>query len=476
MFKRLLAILLMTASLGAHAYSVSQNEILDANGEEVQLRGINWFGFETTNYTVHGLWARNLDDMIAQMQQLGFNAVRLPFCPTTLQGATPTSIDYSLNPDLTGLNSLQLLDLVIDKFDAAGMYILLDHHRPDCQAISELWYTSSYSQAQWISDLEFVANRYKDVPHVIGIDLKNEPHGAATWGTGDSATDWQMASATAAAAVLADAPDWLIFVEGVADQSYCSNSVPHFWGENLSAVTCVAPNIPLNRLVFAPHTYGPDVYVQSYMTDASFPSNLASVWEGSFGFLVGQGYALRLGEFGGKYGEGDSRDVAWQDALVDYLISKGINAGFYWDWNPNSGDTGGVLMDDWVSVREDKMALLERLWGTEGTDPGDGGDDGDDGDDGDGGDGSGGGTSGDVSYTQTVNAEWGTGYCKDVVVTNNGSSSVTWTVSIAIEGTLYTSWNVVAVGTSGTVDFSGVSWNQTIAPGQQASFGYCANR
>ena len=30
----------------------------------------------------------------------------------------------------------------------------------------------------------------------------------------------------------------------------------------------------------------------------------------------------------------------------------------YWSWNPNSGDTGGIALDDWYSVNETKMNIL----------------------------------------------------------------------------------------------------------------------
>lgn len=181
---------LMIVQQDAIAYSVSGRTIYNDAGAVVQLKGVNWFGFETTNYTVHGLWARNWKQMIQQMKDQGFNAVRLPFCPTTLRGVATSSIDYSLNPDLAGKNSLAVLDAVITELNRQGMYILLDHHRADCNSIAELWYTTNYSEAQWLADLRFVANRYRKAPRVIGIDLKNEPHGAATWGSRNNATDW----------------------------------------------------------------------------------------------------------------------------------------------------------------------------------------------------------------------------------------------------------------------------------------------
>ena len=202
---------------------------------------------------------------------------------------------------------------------------------------------------------------------MIGVDPKNEPHGAATWGTGNSATDWNKAVERAAAAVARVAPHWLIFVEGIQNNPLCSANNHPFWGENLEPLACTPLAIPVDRLVLSPHTYGPDVFGQPYFNDPTFPANMASIWDRHFGQFIGAGYAVILGEFGGKYGEGDPRDVRWHNALVDYLIGKGATSAFYWSWNPNSGDTGGILDDDWISVRNDKVALLKRLWaGTSG--------------------------------------------------------------------------------------------------------------
>ena len=132
---------------------------------------------------------------------------------------------------------------------------------------------------------------------------------------------------------------------------------------NLEPLACTPLNIPANRLLLAPHTYGPDVYVQPYFNASNFPSNMPAIWDQHFGQFVQAGYAVMLGEFGGKFGRGDARDVQWQNALVDYMVGKGMRSGFYWSWNPNSGDTGGILDDDWTTVRTDKVQLLQRLWG-----------------------------------------------------------------------------------------------------------------
>jgi aryl-phospho-beta-D-glucosidase BglC (GH1 family) len=108
-------------------YTASTGNVYQDN-LPIKLKGINWFGFETNDHVVHGLWARNWQSMIIQMKSLGFNAVRLPICPATLQGSSVSTINYSLNPDLNGLNSLQILDKILNELNAQGMYILLDHH------------------------------------------------------------------------------------------------------------------------------------------------------------------------------------------------------------------------------------------------------------------------------------------------------------------------------------------------------------
>ena len=67
------------AKAAAQGYwHTSGTQILDANNQPVRIAGINWFGFETTNYVVHGLWSRNYKDMLDQIARLGYNTLRLP--------------------------------------------------------------------------------------------------------------------------------------------------------------------------------------------------------------------------------------------------------------------------------------------------------------------------------------------------------------------------------------------------------------
>jgi endoglucanase len=454
----LLAALALALSAGAplHAHTVSGTQILNDNGQAIVLRGVNWFGFETFDNSVHGLWARNWRDMLTQIQNSGFNALRVPLCPAAFRGDGKPNFDATLNPDLVGLTSRQWLDVFLKEVDRRGMYILLDHHRPDCQAISELWYTSAYSEAQWLTDLEYLAQHFSGLTNLVGIDIKNEPHGNASWGTGNTATDWNLAAERAAARILAVNPRLLIFVEGIERNANCSSVGGHFWGGNLEPLSCKPLNIPRDKLVLSPHVYGPDVYNQSYFSASDFPANLPAIWDRHFGRYAGT-YPVVIGEFGGKYGHGgDPKDKIWQDALVTYMKQRGMTSSFYWTWNPNSGDTGGILQDDWKTVWQDKLTLLNRLWDGSTTPPP---------------------TTpppGQVTTTMTVTSSWNTGYCANVDVKNTGTAPVVWNVQLTVQGRVNNVWNAKWTQSGTALSASGVDYNSTVQANGTQSFGFCA--
>jgi endoglucanase len=331
------------------------NQILDANGSPVILTGISWFGLETENYAPHGLWARSLDSFLDQIVALGFNTIRLPYSNQLLEpGSQPNGINYDLNPDLVGLSGLEIMDRVIAGAGERGLKVILDRHRPDSHAQSELWYTPQYSEERWISDWVMLAERYAGDDTVIGVDLHNEPHGRATWGSDDPATDWRLAAERAGNAILSANPDLLIIVQGV--QEYQGDT--YWWGGNLMGAREHPGRLDLpGRLVYSPHTYGPGVYPQPWFSDPSFPDNMPEIWDRHWGFLNREGIApVVLGEFGGRSVKNDQEGI-WQRALVAYLQENQISY-VYWSLNPNSGDTGGILLDDWQSVDPAKEELL----------------------------------------------------------------------------------------------------------------------
>jgi endoglucanase len=333
------------------------NRILDSNGNPVIFTGINWFGLETESYAPHGLWARSLDSILDQIVDLGFNTIRLPYSNQLFDPASkPNSVNYEINPDLEGLSGLEIMDRIVSGAGERGLKIILDRHRPDSHAQSDLWYTSQYDEERWITDWVMLAERYAGDDTVIGVDLHNEPHGRATWGSDDQATDWRLAAERAGNAILEANPNLLIIVQGV--EQYQGDW--YWWGGNLLGAQeyPVRLEVPW-RLVYSTHVYGPGVYPQAWFSAPDFPANLAGIWDRHWGYLHKEDIApVIVGEFGGR-SVGDDHEGIWQRALVSYLRENNLSY-FYWTLNPNSGDTGGLLLDDWQSVDPEKEALLSQ--------------------------------------------------------------------------------------------------------------------
>ncbi|MDL4819512.1 cellulase family glycosylhydrolase [Actinomadura opuntiae] len=448
------------AAAGTGYWHTSGRQLLDADGQAVRMTGINWFGAETANYTPHGLWTRGYKDMLDQIKSLKYNTLRLPYSNQMLDpGSTPNSIDYAKNPDLSGLNGLQVLDKIIAYAGQIGLKVVLDQHRPDSGAQSALWYTDAYPESRWISDWTMLARHYAGNTTVIGADLHNEPHSPACWGCGDQAKDWRLAAERAGNAVLAANPDCLIIVEGI--DGY--NGDNYWWGGNLQGAAAypVRLNVP-NRLVYSAHDYATSVYPQPWFSDPSFPSNLAGIWDKDWGYLYKNNVApVLLGEFGTTLA--DPRDQTWLRTLLSYLGTGTGGISFtYWSWNPNSGDTGGILNDDWTTVNTTKQAYLDPyLLGA----------------------GSGGGTGtpppekASCKVAFTVQSAWDGGFNGQVTITDTGTAAVTgWKLAFAFPGAqkIAQGWSATWAQNGTDVTASNLDWNRTIGAGASVTIGFTA--
>jgi endoglucanase len=331
-----------------------RGNIVDAAGRPVTLTGVNWFGFETGTFAPDGLYTRNYKSMLDQMVASGFNTIRLPYSNALFRAGDTPNINYEVNPDLKGLTGLALMDKIIDAATARGLMVILDQHRPDQYGQSDLPVTKTLSEQQWINDWVMLAQHYRNNPLVIGADLHNEPHGDATWGSGNPQTDWRLMAERAGDAVLQANPNWLIFVEGIDNYQ----GQHYWWGGDLAAAKRypVQLSVP-NHLVYEAHDYGPSVSYQTWFQAKNFPDNLPAIWERNWAYLKDQGIApVLLGEFGGQ-SMGSDTEGKWQTTLVSFIKQHGISYT-YWCWNPDSGDTGGILNYDWQTVNNAKLNVL----------------------------------------------------------------------------------------------------------------------
>src|SRR5687768_11259425 len=334
---------------GTGYWHTSGNKILDANNQQVRIAGINWFGFETGNYVVHGLWSRDYRDMLNQIKSLGYNTIRLPYSSQLFDSSSransisnaptaawPQGMNLPLivngQPNNQPLPPIQIMDEIIRYGGSIGLRFILDRHRPDSGAQSPLWYTSQYSEQRWISDWMMLAQRYAGNPAVVGADLHNEPHhvqgnpaASACWGCGNTATDWRLAAERAGNAILAANPNWLIFVEGVDCFGPGGVTEPSqgaectWWGGNLMGAQNfpVRLNVP-NRLVYSPHEYDNGVFQQAWFSDPTFPNNMPALYDRWWGYLHKENIApVMLGEFGSLLN--DPQDGVWLSALMNYL-------------------------------------------------------------------------------------------------------------------------------------------------------------
>lgn len=350
---------------------VEGNQLKDDAGHVARLTGVNWFGFETSNLSPHGLWARDYRSMMHQIFDLGFNTVRIPWCDRMLApdattssintyGADPYDGNEPMNAALVGLPPVEVLDKIIEAAGEYGLKVILDNHsrNPDGYMNEQVWYTDSVSEEQWILNWIKIADRYYGNTTVVAFDINNEPHGSATWGTGNAGTDWNSAAERCGNAILNVNPDALIIVEGVEKVGGDS----YWWGGNLSGargqpIVLTSPQ----KLVYSAHEYGPEVFAQPWFTAADFPSNLPAIWKSHFGFLMDEelGHVF-IGEFGLKERAGAAGAVGqWFDAFLSYMGTS--YSWTFWCLNPNSGDTQGILGDDWVTPRQWKVDALAPL-------------------------------------------------------------------------------------------------------------------
>lgn len=328
--------------------------IVDSNGYRVRLNAFNWYGTESADYVVAGLQTQPLASIVSTIQSLGFNAVRLPWS-NQMYESNPVVGDYALaaNPSMEGENALTIFDQVISALTNAGIMVILDNHSSNaewCCSTSDgntLWYNSSYPETSWISDWEGIVARYDSNPYVIGVDLRNEPRGTATWG-GSSSTDWHAAAERGGNAVQSVDSNLLIFVEGIS------------YAGDLSGVASLPITLNTsNRVVYEAHDYG---YWYSGLTGMS---DYESIINPKWGYLItgSNPQPFWIGEFGTcntastcVSSSSNSDNGYWFGLLTGYLEAHNVDWS-YWAINgteaTGSGrtwgatETYGVLNTSW---------------------------------------------------------------------------------------------------------------------------------
>ena len=362
------------------------NRIVDKNGSEVWLTGVNWFGYNTGTNTFDGLWSSGLRATVKAIADHGFNLIRVPISAELLNqwadGEYPAAnYNRAYNEELNSMNSLEIFDYFLKLAEENGVKVMPDIHSAETDAQGHnapLWYTDRISAEEYYAALEWLSDRYKDNDTIIAIDLKNEPHGKpnesskAIWNGSKDANNWKYAAETAANRVLAKNPNLLIIIEGTeiysknnGDYSSQNDGDYYFnwWGGNLRGVKDYPVDLGKNqnKVVYSPHDYGPAVYEQPWFQGGfNYDSLIADCWQDNWLYISSGNIApLLIGEWGGFMRE---PNLSWMVCMRRLIKEYRLNHTF-WCLNANSGDTGGLLLDDFISWDTEKYSFVkEVLW------------------------------------------------------------------------------------------------------------------
>jgi endoglucanase len=306
---------------------------VDAGGKQVKLNLVSWSGTQTQDFVVGGLKSQPIAGIIRQIVSMGFNGVRLPWSEQMWQSNPVVSTRLlTANRQFIGKHARTIFDAVVQDLAAAGLMVMLDNQSSEaggcCSSSGDtLWYTPAYPESQWLADWKAMAAAFRNLPQVIGADLRSDPRGAATWG-GSPADDWHAAAERGGDAVLSADPRMLIFVEGTDGGTDLS-------GAGSQPVILSAPG----RLVYS---------VRSSSSAVTSYDRWASTIQGRWGYLVGS-EPLLVGEFGTCSSADTCVDSAnpaqpgdWFTIFMRYLATHNLGSA-YWALN-------GLLNNRWSGV------------------------------------------------------------------------------------------------------------------------------
>ena len=372
---------------------VEGNKIVDEDGKQVWLTGINWFGYNTGSNTFDGLWTCDLNTSLQAIADHGFNLLRVPISAELIlqwkDGEYPTAnFNQATNFYLVDMNSLEIFDYIIGQCRANGIKIMIDIHSAKTDSMghmSNMWYNGEITTEKYQEALVWMAERYAEDDTIIAYDLKNEPHGKpyesdkAIWNDSTDENNWKYVAEQTALMVLDKNPNVLIMVEGTeiypvnistnGDYSSTDDADYHFnwWGGNLRGVA----DYPLDlgeyqdQLVYSPHDYGPAVYQQPWFYDGyDYDSLYEDCWHDNWLYIHEDDTApLLIGEWGGFMTE---PNLTWMTHLRTLISNYHLNHTF-WCFNANSGDTGGLVKDDFTTWDSEKYEFVkEVLWQEDG--------------------------------------------------------------------------------------------------------------
>lgn len=291
--------------------SVSGNQILDANGKAVLLRGVCRPSFE---WNPLGESSSLADYQL--MASWGANVVRLSTNQDFwLAGASTHSANYPAT-----------IDQQVAWIKQAGMYVIIDLHWSDTGNLGLAGAQQLMADSNSVTFWSQVAARYKNDPSVL-FELYNEPHDVAwsVWLNGGSSGSFTVAGMQQLYnAVRATGANNVVVIGGLN------------WAFDLSGVSA-GYAVTGTNIAYATHPY-------------DYDGKQVADWDTAFGNLAAK-HPVIMTEFG-QYCASDS----YVADLLAYATSKGIH-WTAWAWYV-SGCEFPSIISDWKGTPTSLVGVL----------------------------------------------------------------------------------------------------------------------
>ena len=348
------------------------------NSNVFTFKGVNFFQGYANPGTFAGLpfmsWQNNLN----AIQALGFNTVRLSMFmagifdpvdnwPLCSSGAGNVFAG-GLNTDLTGLNTLQFYDLVVDYCATIGLYVVVDMHSTvggitsgfttsgefSLTASPSSWSADSYTDTDFITAWTTIATRWAGKQAFIACDLMNEPQGPGVnftqWGPGSGVDLHDLFTRTGNA------------IHAAIETANPNYALPLILCQTHDSDFSNVPTYPLslaapNKAVYAPHVF-PSPLPNGYPASGGVDHGTGAMagWNAAWGFLVTNNEApVYITAFGGTLSTSFPNQAAFWGTITPYILGLSGYSGAPTQpigWTVSNWDEveGGIIGEDNLGI------------------------------------------------------------------------------------------------------------------------------
>jgi hypothetical protein len=315
--------------------STSGAKVLDAQGREVHLHGVQLGGMRSTNWTTNTVSTAEID----AAHRYGANLARLPVGENPM---TPSDCSYDAN-------YVSTVDRIVNDVTSRGMLLLLDLHTNAAANCGDWGNQQKLPDTKAVTFWQTYANKYKNNP-LVAFDLYNEPHDISDtiWRNGGSVYTSGVTYQAAGMQKLYDT----VRATGATNLVFASGNG---WASTYPAG---APLTGTTNLVWGVH---------AYTCPAATPANGGVCQSGPGGVEDPSGILSNFAQIGTtqpvmvtEFGWPDASDGRYQTAVDNYATSHGWvgwNAFFFNNFTGSSFD----LMKDVGSLWDPTQAGMSAI-------------------------------------------------------------------------------------------------------------------